>query len=104
MGERGCGVNAAGSGWLWRRASENPLGVFGATVFVGVVICGVFAPQLAPYDPLETNYAMLVQPPSVQHPFGTDPFGRDMLSRLIYGARTAMLVGLVSSFVGATLG
>jgi peptide/nickel transport system permease protein len=69
-----------------------------------MVVAAAFAPWLAPYDPLEPDYARLVDPPSAQHPLGTDPFGRDILSRLIFGARTALLVGMVSSLVGATLG
>ncbi len=81
-----------------------PLGVFGAVVLVTMTLAAVFATWLAPYDPLETNYAMVVRPPSASHWLGTDHFGRDVLSRLIFGARTALLVGLVSSFVSATLG
>jgi peptide/nickel transport system permease protein len=81
-----------------------PLGVFGAVVLVTMTLAAVFATWLAPYDPLETNYAMVVRPPSAGHWLGTDHFGRDVLSRLIFGARTALLVGLVSSFVSATLG
>jgi len=81
-----------------------PLGVFGAVVLVAMTLAAVFATWLAPYDPLETNYAMVVRPPSASHWLGTDHFGRDVLSRLIFGARTALLVGLVSSFVSATLG
>jgi peptide/nickel transport system permease protein len=69
-----------------------------------MTVAAIFAPWLAPHDPLETNYAMVVTPPSAAHPLGTDHFGRDVLSRLIFGARTALLVGLVSSFVSATLG
>jgi len=80
------------------------LGAFGAAVLAVMVIAAIFAPWLAPYDPLESNYAEVVRPPSAQHLVGTDPFGRDVLSRLIFGARTALLVGLVSAFVGATLG
>ncbi|HYM68667.1 MAG TPA: ABC transporter permease [bacterium] len=79
-------------------------GVFGATVLLLMVVAAVFARWLAPYDPLETNYTLLVHPPTLQHLLGTDPFGRDVLSRLIYGARTALLIGLVSSVVSATLG
>lgn len=89
---------------FWRLVREYPLGAFGAVVLLVMVIAAVFAPWLAPYDPLETNYSMLVRPPSAHHLLGTDPFGRDVLSRLIFGARTALLIGLVSAFVSATLG
>jgi peptide/nickel transport system permease protein len=89
---------------LWRLARAHPLGALGAVVLGAMLAAAVFAPWLAPYDPLETNYSMVVRPPSGTHPLGTDQFGRDVLSRLIFGARTALFVGLVSSLVAATLG
>jgi len=89
---------------IWRLVRAYPLGAFGAVVLVVMLIAALFAPWLAPYDPLESNYAEVVRPPSAKHLLGTDPFGRDVLSRLIFGARTALLVGLVSSFFGATVG
>ena len=61
-------------------------------------------PLVAPYHPLETDFAAQFSPPTLAHWLGTDAFGRDLLSRLIYGSRTALLVGFVSAFVGATLG
>ena len=81
-----------------------PLGALGAAVLGAMVVAAVFAPWLAPYDPLGTDYAMVVRPPSAAHPLGTDQFGRDVLSRIIFGARTALFVGLAASFVSATLG
>ena len=89
---------------IWRLVRAYPLGAFGAVVLVVMAIAALLAPWLAPYDPLEANYAVTVQPPSFQHLLGTDPFGRDVLSRIIYGARTALLVGLVASFLSATAG
>jgi peptide/nickel transport system permease protein len=64
----------------------------------------VFAGVVAPYDPLETDYAAMFSPPGAEHWLGTDSFGRDVLSRIIFGSRTALLVGFSASFVGATLG
>ncbi len=81
-----------------------PLGAVGAGLLAVVAAAAVFAPWLAPYDPLATDYAMLIRPPSLRHPLGTDHFGRDVLSRVIFGARTAMLIGLVASTTSATLG
>jgi peptide/nickel transport system permease protein len=98
---RGRRVGRRGVGRLLR---AYPLGAFGAAVLVAMTLAAAFATWLAPYDPLETNYAMVVRPPSAAHWLGTDHFGRDVLSRLIYGARRALLVGLVASFVSATLG
>jgi peptide/nickel transport system permease protein len=88
----------------WRLVRAYPLGALGALVLAAMLAAAVFAPWLAPYDPLETNYSAVVRPPSGAHLLGTDQFGRDVLSRLIFGARTALFVGLISSFVSATLG
>ena len=81
-----------------------PLGAAGAVILGTMMMAAVFAPWLAPYDPLETNYSMLVRPPSAAHLLGTDQFGRDVMSRLIFGARTALFVGLAASFASATIG
>jgi len=81
-----------------------PLGAFGAAILAVMATAALLAPWLAPYDPLATDYAMLIRPPSARHPLGTDHFGRDVLSRVIFGARTALLIGLVASVTSATLG
>jgi peptide/nickel transport system permease protein len=91
-------------GALGRLVRGYPLGAFGAGVLLVMTLAALGAPWLAPYDPLATDYATVIRPPSVEHWLGTDHFGRDVLSRLIFGARTALLVGLVSSVVSATLG
>jgi peptide/nickel transport system permease protein len=82
--------------------------MFGLTIFLLMVITAVCAPWLAPFDPLEQNYIDAMQTPSAQHWLGTDSFGRDILSRIIYGARIALVVGvlavLLSMVVGVTLG
>ena len=93
--------------WLaasWRFTLERPLGAAGAAVILAMAFAALLADLIAPYDPLKTNYAAMFQPPSASHWFGTDSFGRDVLSRIIYGSRTALLVGFFSSFFGATLG
>jgi peptide/nickel transport system permease protein len=69
-----------------------------------MILAAALAGVIAPFDPLATDYAAMLQAPSVRHPFGTDSFGRDVLSRIIYGARTALWVGFASSLLGATLG
>src|SRR3954452_12155286 len=83
---------------------RRPLGALGALIVVVLVLAAIFAPAIAPYDPLETNFIALLRPPGPEYLLGTDAFGRDLLSRLIFGARTALLVGFTSSIVGATLG
>src|SRR6185295_19186911 len=62
----------------------------------------VFAPWLAPYDPVAVDFGALLSPPGAKHWLGTDAFGRDVLSRLIYGSRTALFVGFGSALLGAT--
>jgi peptide/nickel transport system permease protein len=89
---------------LGRLVRLHPLGVFGGVVLLAMTVAAIFAPWLAPYNPLDTDYSQLIRSPSLAHPLGTDHFGRDVLSRLIFGARTALLVGLLSSVVSATLG
>jgi peptide/nickel transport system permease protein len=64
----------------------------------------IFAERLAPFDPFEADYAAQFARPSAEHWFGTDEFGRDVMSRIMYGARIALFVGFVASFAGCTLG
>jgi peptide/nickel transport system permease protein len=94
--------------WLWRRFRRNKGAVFGLGVFVAIVVMALCADFIAPYDPLEQNYARIMEGPSVDHWLGTDSFGRDMLSRIIYGARIALIVGilavLLAMVIGVTLG
>jgi peptide/nickel transport system permease protein len=83
---------------------RQPLGAAGAVIIVVMILAAVLAPAISPYDPLETDFLSMLSPPSAQHWLGTDAFGRDLLSRLIYGSRTALLVGFASAFLGATCG
>ncbi len=90
---------------LWLRllihARNNPLGTVGLLLVVIMIFAAVFAPQIAPFDPEENNFAAMFSPPSFSvaegatsaHILGTDEFGRDIFSRIVWGARTAMLVG-----------
>lgn len=87
-----------------RFARQRSLGAAGAMIILLMIFAALVANLIAPYDPLETDYAAMLQSPSSSHWFGTDSFGRDVLSRLIYGSRTALWVGFFSSFLGATLG
>lgn len=84
--------------------AHQPLGAAGLAVIVLMAVCAVFAPWVAPYDPLAVDYAAQLAPPSAAHWLGTDSFGRDVLSRIIYGARTALAVGFLASFLGSTIG
>jgi peptide/nickel transport system permease protein len=84
--------------------TQQPLGASGLIVIVLMALCAVLAQWIAPYDPLAVDYAGQLAAPSWQHWLGTDSFGRDVLSRVIYGARTALAIGFIASFVGSTLG
>ncbi len=83
---------------------RRPLGAAGAIVTVLLVLIALFASVIAPYDPLETSFLDQLKRPSAQHLLGTDSFGRDVLSRLIYGSRTALKVGFGAAFIGSSLG
>jgi peptide/nickel transport system permease protein len=83
---------------------DRPLGAVGAFVILLMIIAAISANVLAPYDPLENDYGAMFQAPGGQHWLGTDSFGRDVLSRILYGSRTALWVGFCSSLCGTTIG
>jgi peptide/nickel transport system permease protein len=100
-------ADAARSGWfsvVTKFARQRPLGAIGAALILLIVVIGAGAAWVAPYDPLTNDYSAMLAAPSAEHWLGTDAFGRDVLSRIIYGARTALTVGLGASCIGATLG
>jgi peptide/nickel transport system permease protein len=83
---------------------QQPLGAISFVIIVLMMFAGIFSPLVAPYDPLTIDFASILSPPSWEHWCGTDAYGRDICSRLIYGSRTALVIGFTSSFVGSTLG
>ena len=83
---------------------RRPLGTFGAVIILVMIFAAVFADIVAPYGPHDGEFTGLPTPPGPDHLVGTDSFGRDVFSRLIYGSQTALLVGFSSSLVGSTLG
>jgi peptide/nickel transport system permease protein len=85
-------------------ARRRPLGAVGAGIILLMVAMAATAGLVAPYDPLATDYASMLAAPSAEHWLGTDAYGRDVLTRILYGSRTALLVGLGASFLGTTLG
>jgi peptide/nickel transport system permease protein len=87
-----------------RFARQRPLGAVGALIILIMILTALLAGLIAPYNPLATDYAAMLQAPSSAHWFGTDSFGRDVLTRILYGSRTALWVGFSSSILGATLG
>ncbi|WP_363465310.1 ABC transporter permease [Halogeometricum borinquense] len=91
-----------------RRVMKNWFAMFGLVVVVLLILTAIFAPLIAPHDPTEQNYDALSQPPSVEHPFGTDTYGRDVFSRVVFGSRYAVFLGVVivgiEMLIGVTLG
>jgi ABC-type dipeptide/oligopeptide/nickel transport system permease subunit len=88
----------------WRRFARNRGAVFGFAVFLAIVVMALFAGVLAPYDPLIQGVGPANEAPSRAHWAGTDSFGRDMLSRIIYGARIALVVGVVAVLLAMVVG
>jgi peptide/nickel transport system permease protein len=85
-------------------ATEQPLGTAAFIVIVVMALAAIFADWVAPYDPVAIDFEAMLAAPSPQHPLGTDAFGRDILSRIIYGARTALSIGFLSSALGCSIG
>ena len=100
-----------GDAWAasWRLARRKPLGAVSAVIILGLVVVAVLAPVLAPRDPYafnlnERGLPIRMQAPSAAFWLGTDPLGRDVLSRIVYGARVSLVVGLASVLIGTLLG
>ncbi|HEY5829349.1 MAG TPA: ABC transporter permease, partial [Hyphomicrobiaceae bacterium] len=89
---------------LWQFCVQNPLGAVGAVVVFVMIFMAAFADFVTVHDPTRNNFGAMLEAPSAEYWLGTDQFGRDLYTRIVYGARTALLVGFVSAFVGATLG
>jgi len=83
---------------------QQPLGAISFAIICAMMIAGIFCEWVAPYDPLAIDFASLLAAPSWDHWCGTDAFGRDICARLIYGSRTALVIGFTSSFVGSSVG
>src|SRR5919197_2800849 len=82
----------------------QPLGAAGLFVIMVMGLAAALADEVAPYDPVAIDFAAMLAPPSTDHWLGTDAFGRDILTRIIYGARTALSIGFLSSFTGCSIG
>lgn len=89
---------------VMRFIKKNPLGAFGGLIVLLMVLMALFAEVIATHDPELNDFAAMMVGPSAEHFFGTDQFGRDIFSRIVYGARTALFVGFVASVIGASIG
>jgi len=89
---------------LGRMAKRQPLGAVSGAMILVMVLVALFADVVAPHDPRDMNFVDQLVGPTSQYILGTDELGRDIFSRIIHGSRTALLIGFVSAFVGATLG
>lgn len=97
-----------GGGGAWRRAlaslARKPFAVASLVIIVAFVLVALLAPQIAPYDPTKADFLAVRKAPSAAHLLGTDDVGRDVLSRLIYGARASLMAGALSVVIAMVLG
>jgi ABC-type dipeptide/oligopeptide/nickel transport system permease subunit len=103
------GAASQETGWfaragLLRRLARDRVAVLAASVLGTIVLTAVFAPWIAPYDPYFTDLTKAMHAPSAAHWFGTDNTGRDILSRVLYGTRNTLVLGLVGVIVGGAIG
>lgn len=92
----------------FKRLKKNRMAMFCLVIILLLVLIAVFAPLIAPYDPNVQDYTAILQKPSKAHLFGTDEYGRDLLSRIIYGTRISLSVGIlaqvIATIIGVTMG
>ncbi|WP_338701175.1 MULTISPECIES: ABC transporter permease [unclassified Bradyrhizobium] len=88
----------------WRRLMKRKGAVAGLVVIATFILLAVFAPLIVPYDPIATSWSLVRKAPSAQHWFGTDELGRDVLARVVYGARASLLAGLISVSIALSIG
>lgn len=89
---------------FWRAFRRNRIALLGLIIVILMALGAIFAEVIAPYDPIEPHYTDRLQPPSANFSLGTDELGRDLLSRLLYGARISLVIGLIAQGVAITIG
>lgn len=89
---------------VWRRLRKNRMAMFGLCVLVLLVFLAIFADVVAPYGYDEQNYSQMLELPSWQHIMGTDNYGRDIFSRIVYGTRISLLIGFISLAISTVVG
>lgn len=88
----------------WQRLLGNRLAVFGGILVLALTLLVLLTPAIAPYDPTKQDYGLISAGPTVEHPFGTDQLGRDLLSRLLWGARISLSVGVFTQLIVLGIG
>jgi peptide/nickel transport system permease protein len=88
----------------WARFLRHRLAVVGTVIVLGISLAAIFAPFLTPYDPDRSRLQSIFEPPSLGHPMGTDDLGRDQLTRVLYGGRVSIAIGLLSMLLSVSLG
>ena len=89
---------------LWQFIKTQPLGLVGFLTITLYVVCAFGASWISPFDPEAIDFSAMLASPGAEHWFGTDQYGRDVFSRIVYGSRTALAVGIISAVAGCTLG
>ncbi len=89
---------------VWRHLRRNRMAMIGLAVLSLFVICAIFAPFLTPYDPIKTDFSVALNEPSREHVLGNDWLGRDNFSRILYGSRISLAIGLISVSIGMLIG
>ena len=90
--------------WFWEGLKENKLALLGGLILVFLCVVAILAPWISPYDPARIDPQAVLLPPSWSHPLGTDNLGRDLLSRMIWGTRISLEVGLISVGIACVVG
>lgn len=88
----------------WRRFRHHPPALIGLGIIMTFLVLALFAPIISPYDPVQQDLSSAIQPPSGEHWFGTDQLGRDIATRLMYGTRISLLIGVLAVAIGLAIG
>jgi peptide/nickel transport system permease protein len=97
-------ATAAALGGIFRELRHNRVAATGVAITLFVLLAIAIGPSLSPYDPAMMDFTAILQPPSWKHPFGTNSFGMDVLTRVLYGARNSLLISVVGVMLGASIG
>jgi peptide/nickel transport system permease protein len=89
---------------FWKRFAKNKMAMAGGIIVASLFVISFLAPWLSPCDPGEINLKMVLAPPSISHPLGTDQLGRDVLSRMVWGARISLKVGFIATGLAILIG